>query len=516
MIVLNSTDTLEGGASVDAKIDYVVSGLVSGVFTKIASGQLSSTNPSVLYTAASAIAIVSITFVNTHTSAVTCDLYIDNTNAGTPRRLIPKALSLQAGYSMVFDGGRFMVQDTAGGIVSGANVSDEAYDAGWDGVTSVAPSKNAVYDGLAPKANPVFTGTVETPAIKITTGAGLAKVLTSDADGDASWETASAGSVDLANNLKPVVNAAVNKLDIFTKTGGAVPDATNYFTISIPDGNGYTARTRKATYLSGTSQFIMADGANYWGKGSLNADIKNAYIYAIWDGTGIVWALGGYSGLTVVSTTTTVTDPHYLLPEEGSTYTRSASHYCICCGRIRYEYDTADTPDHTIQATVANAPQIIYGRDPSDMYYKTQTYGSAISLDVSTDVAWVDVDATNAAITFIPPRTTNYKITFEFTPYCYSEVATQVLWQENWGIHDGAAVVEEAHYTVAIPALASSARGYVATHMNLSTPAKLVGGTSYTYKLQHQVIANTGIVGAQLNKPANYALRMIVEEIGGM
>jgi hypothetical protein len=34
----------------------------------------------------------------------------------------------------------------------------------------------------APLASPTFTGTVEMPAIKITTGAGANKVLTSDAD----------------------------------------------------------------------------------------------------------------------------------------------------------------------------------------------------------------------------------------------------------------------------------------------------------------------------------------------
>ena len=94
-------------------------------------------------------------------------------------------------------------------------------------------------------------------------------------------------------NLKPVVNGTVNKLDIFTKSGGAAPDATNFFTVSIPDGNGYTARTRAAAYLSGTSQFIMADATDYWTKGDLAAEIKTAYVYAIWDADGgIVWALG--------------------------------------------------------------------------------------------------------------------------------------------------------------------------------------------------------------------------------
>jgi hypothetical protein len=50
-------------------------------------------------------------------------------------------------------------------------------------------------DGLAPLANPTFTGTVTTPAVKITGGTpGVGKVLTSDADGDATWETAAGGA----------------------------------------------------------------------------------------------------------------------------------------------------------------------------------------------------------------------------------------------------------------------------------------------------------------------------------
>lgn len=172
MICLNNTDTLEGGASVDAKIDYTVHGLVSGAFTKIASGQLSSTNPSVIYTASSAVAIVGITLVNTHTSAVTADLYIDNTNAGTPRRIIPKAISIQPGYQLVFDGQRIMMIDTAGGIVSGANVSNTAYAASWDSVTDVAPSKNAVYD----KIETLVSGSYATSA-EVKTGTEAAKVV---------------------------------------------------------------------------------------------------------------------------------------------------------------------------------------------------------------------------------------------------------------------------------------------------------------------------------------------------
>jgi len=159
MVCLDNSDTLEGGASVDAVVDYTVHGMVSGAFTNIAQGQLSDTDPSVLYTAATDISIVSVIYVNTHSAAVTVNLYLDPTNAGTPRRMIPEALALQAGYSMVFDGQRCTVIDTNGGIVSGVNVSDTAYGAGWDTITTVAPSKNAIYDALAGGlVTPAFNG----------------------------------------------------------------------------------------------------------------------------------------------------------------------------------------------------------------------------------------------------------------------------------------------------------------------------------------------------------------------
>ena len=176
------------------------------------------------------------------------------------------------------------------------------------------------------------------------------------------------------SNLKPVVNASVNKLDIFTKTGGAVPDTSNFFTISISDGNGYTARTRKAAYLSGTSQFILADAANYWSKGSVAGEVKTAYVYAIWDGTGIVWALAGYSGFTMVPATTTIADDDYFLLEASSTYTPSNSHYCACVAKIRYTYSTPDNPDHTILATVENAPQVVW--NPKSDYGKRVTFAT--------------------------------------------------------------------------------------------------------------------------------------------
>ena len=188
----------------------------------------------------------------------------------------------------------------------------------------------------------------------------------------------------LIKNLKPVVNASVNKLDIFTKSGGAIPDASNIISVAIPDGNGYTFRSRAADYLSGTSQFIMADAANYWSKGSLDAEIKTAYVYAIWDAAGgIVWALGGYSGFTRVPASTTATDDDFFLLEASSTYTKVITDYCVCVGKIRYQYDTADTPDHTIQATVLDAPQVMWN-PKSDYGYQKNL---ATTLTQASDIA---------------------------------------------------------------------------------------------------------------------------------
>jgi hypothetical protein len=62
--------------------------------------------------------------------------------------------------------------------------------AAWTGPTLTPPDGNiSACADKAPIASPTFTGTAVTPAIKITTGAASGKVLTSDANGLASWTT---------------------------------------------------------------------------------------------------------------------------------------------------------------------------------------------------------------------------------------------------------------------------------------------------------------------------------------
>jgi len=156
-----------------------------------------------------------------------------------------------------------------------------------------------------------------------------------------------AGRSTLVNNLRFGPNATVNQLDIFAKSTGALPTAAAPIQIAIPDSMGVTIRTRSAQYLSGASTIVMADGAGYWGRPSA-AGTYEAYLYAIWDGTGIVWAMSLYPYHTTVPTTTTATDLNYFLLETSTTYSRSAGHYCICVGRVNYVYLTTNAPDHAI------------------------------------------------------------------------------------------------------------------------------------------------------------------------
>jgi len=69
----------------------------------LANGQLSDTTGDLYEVAASTTAITNtITFVNTHTIAVTINLYL-LPSGGTARNIIPIDLSLAAGYCAILD-----------------------------------------------------------------------------------------------------------------------------------------------------------------------------------------------------------------------------------------------------------------------------------------------------------------------------------------------------------------------------------------------------------------------------
>ncbi|MDH6282789.1 hypothetical protein [Prescottella agglutinans] len=67
--------------------------------------------------------------------------------------------------------------------------------------TSQITGLDTTLSGKAPVASPTFTGTVTAPTVKLTSGAAAGKVLTSSADGTASWQAASGGGVSSWNDL---------------------------------------------------------------------------------------------------------------------------------------------------------------------------------------------------------------------------------------------------------------------------------------------------------------------------
>lgn len=165
-------------------------------------------------------------------------------------------------------------------------------------------------------------------------------------------------------NIKFDCDDAANIINIKAYSADTAPTAAAPIRIKIPDGETAVLRSRTASYLSGTSMITLADAAGYWGKSSADASAYKGFVYAIWDGTGIVWALGGRSDLTNVSTTTTATDTDYLLLETSSTYTRNAAHFCISVAEFVYEYDTDDTPNYTVDA---DSFRLAWGgREPPD------------------------------------------------------------------------------------------------------------------------------------------------------
>lgn len=233
MICLDSTDVIEGGASVDAVVDYQLHGLVGTTFTQLATGELGTTLTTVLYTAEAAISVVSIILVNKHSSAVEITLCLDPANGGNPRCLIPKTLSLGVGYSLHTDGARLTIIDANGGLVSGLNVSDIAYGAGWNGVTTVAPSKNAVYDEVEFRAK----------ATVIITDNQLIR-----GDGGARGIQESTIIVDdsgrMTNPSQPLLSAEINTTQTNVTGDGSLYNLTGAFWIEIFDqGNNFSNGT---------------------------------------------------------------------------------------------------------------------------------------------------------------------------------------------------------------------------------------------------------------------------------
>ena len=151
MLALDSGDKIQGDASTAAKVDYSLHGLDANAIKQLADGQLADATGD-LYTADSADVVATIVLVNTHDSALTCNLFI-LPSAGTARRLIPKDTSLAAGNSLHTDGKSLIVFSATGGAVSAYAAHASSHEKGGADEISVAGLSGELADDQPPKAH---------------------------------------------------------------------------------------------------------------------------------------------------------------------------------------------------------------------------------------------------------------------------------------------------------------------------------------------------------------------------
>jgi collagen type VII alpha len=120
------------------------------------------------------------------------------------------------------------------GQIPTAGVGASNYAAGNDSRITGALQSTTAATTYAPIASPTFSGTVTTPALKVTTGSGTAgQVLTSDVSGNATWQAATSSATSIYGN----------------GSGGAITldGTTVYNSFASLSGSTYTLKTSAVT-----------------------------------------------------------------------------------------------------------------------------------------------------------------------------------------------------------------------------------------------------------------------------
>lgn len=145
MFALNEGDAIRGDASAATVVDYTLHGIIGTTIRQLADGQLASSEGN-LYTATTdGIAVTAICLVNTDSSARTVNLFL-KPKGGTSRRIVPKNISLAAGYSLYANGVEIKIIDTSGNEQISAIALD---DTPVDGQVAEAITSNWAYDHAA-------------------------------------------------------------------------------------------------------------------------------------------------------------------------------------------------------------------------------------------------------------------------------------------------------------------------------------------------------------------------------
>lgn len=122
MLVLDNGDKIRGDASAATVVDFTLHGLASGsTLSQLADGQLADAEGDLYTSGGDQTVVTTITLTNTDTVARTVNLYLQP-SGGTSRRLIPKDLSLAAGYTLVCSGDQIQTWNTTGGLLTSGDL----------------------------------------------------------------------------------------------------------------------------------------------------------------------------------------------------------------------------------------------------------------------------------------------------------------------------------------------------------------------------------------------------------
>lgn len=143
-----------------------------------------------------------------------------------------------------------------------------------------------------------------------------------------------------------------------------------------------------------------------------------------------------------------------------------------------------------------NLTNTIFNKQTSVTDYAT----AAISLGTSTDAAWTDVDATNAALTFTPEAAGKYLVTFQFSLTMVPTGASAISVVQQLALYDGTTrsqglrvaftpvtadatmtipVTIQAIYTFTAAAQTIKLQKYVTTASNIATNGIVCSSTNY-------------------------------------